>query len=150
MTKIKSLFYLFLPLITGGIIAFLIKNNIDYEYLIKPPLAPPKIAFPIAWTLIYFLMGLSYYNYQKNNSKSAIIDFIYYFQLFINAFWSLIFFLWKLRFLAIIWIIFLDILVLFLLYLFWFKNKLSTILNIPYLIWILFATYLTIGIYLLN
>ncbi len=150
MNKLKSLFYLFFPIIIGSLVAFLIKNNIDYQFLIKPPFAPPKILFPIAWTIIYLLMGLSFYLYKKNNISLEITDFIYYLQLFINALWSIIFFNWKLRLLATIWIIFLDIVVLILLYLFSKQNKLSMILNIPYLIWILFATYLTTGIYILN
>lgn len=147
---ISSLFYLFFPLIVGGIVAFVIKDSIDYSLLVKPVLAPPKILFPIAWTIIYFLMGLSYYFYKKDNSDFGIIDILYYVQLFVNAFWSIIFFLWKARFVAILWIILLDALVLFLVYLFLQKKKISAILNIPYLLWILFATYLTIGIYVLN
>ena len=142
MNKLKSLFYLFFPIIIGSLVAFLIKNNIDYQFLIKPPFAPPKILFPIAWTIIYLLMGLSFYLYKKNNISLEITDFIYYLQLFINALWSIIFFNWKLRLLATIWIIFLDIVVLILLYLFSKQNKLSMILNIPYLIFILFYNYL--------
>lgn len=147
---ISSLFYLFFPLIVGGIVAFVIKDSIDYSLLVKPVLAPPKILFPIAWTIIYFLMGLSYYFYKKDNSDFGIIDILYYVQLFVNAFWSIIFFLWKARFAAVLWIVLLDVLVLFLVYFFLQKKKISAILNIPYLLWILFATYLTIGIYVLN
>lgn len=147
---ISSLFYLFFPLIVGGIVAFVIKDSIDYSLLVKPVLAPPKILFPIAWTIIYFLMGLSYYFYKKDYSDFGTLDILYYVQLFVNAFWSIIFFLWKARFAAILWIILLDVLVLLLVYLFLQKKKISAILNIPYLLWILFATYLTIGIYVLN
>lgn len=147
---ISSLFYLFFPLIVGGIVAFVIKDSIDYSLLVKPVLAPPKILFPIAWTIIYFLIGLSYYFFKKDYSDFGIIDILYYVQLFVNAFWSIIFFLWKARFIAILWIILLDVLVLFLVYFFLQKKKISAILNISYLLWILFATYLTIGIYVLN
>lgn len=147
---INSLFYLFLPLLVGGIVAFLIKDSIDYTSLVRPPLAPPKILFPIAWTIIYLLMGISYFIYKKEYEKNNYIDFIYYIQLFINSLWSIIFFLWKARFIAILWIILLDFFVLLLLYLFLKRKKISAYLNIPYLIWIIFATYLTIGIYILN
>ncbi len=146
----KLLFYLFFPLAMGGLVAFLIRNSIDYTSLVRPPLAPPEILFPIAWTIIYLLMGLSYYIYKKDYKENNVVDIVYYVQLFINALWSLIFFLWKARFLAILWIILLDILMLILLYLFSQRKKISLYLNIPYMVWILFATYLTIGIYVLN
>lgn len=145
----KKIFYLFFPLLIGLIVSLLIKNSIDYTSLIRPPLAPPKILFPIAWTIIYLLMGISYYIYRKNNNDQNI-KVIYYLQLFINAFWSIFFFLLKWRLFSVTWILLLDIVVIYLIYLFYQKEKISAYLNIPYLIWILFATYLTIGIYLLN
>lgn len=145
----KKIFYLFFPLLIGLIVSLLIKNSIDYTSLVRPPLAPPKILFPIAWTIIYLLMGISYYIYRKNNNDQNI-KVIYYLQLFINAFWSIFFFLLKWRLFSVTWILLLDIVVIYLIYLFYQKEKISAYLNIPYLIWILFATYLTIGIYLLN
>lgn len=149
--KLKSAFYIFFPLLVGGIVSFFISNQIDYTSLERPPLAPPKILFPIAWTIIYLLMGISYYIFKKRHpEKTTIESTVYYIQLFINALWSIIFFVWKLRLVAVVWIILLDIVVLYLLYLFFQKEKICTYLNIPYLIWILFATYLTTGIYLLN
>lgn len=147
---IKKIFYLFFPIVIGGIVSFLIKDSIDYTSLIKPMLAPPKVIFPIMWSIIYLLMGLSYYLYKKDYDDVGIIDIVYYIQLFVNALWALIFFLWKARLVAVIWIIILDLLVILLIYLFWVKKKISAYINIPYLVWILFATYLTIGIYILN
>lgn len=147
---IKKIFYLFFPIVIGGIVSFLIKDSIDYTSLIKPMLSPPKVIFPIMWSIIYLLMGLSYYLYKKDYDDVGIIDIVYYIQLFVNALWALIFFLWKARLVAVIWIIILDLLVILLIYLFWVKKKISAYINIPYLVWILFATYLTIGIYILN
>lgn len=152
--KIKSIFQLFLPVVLGSLIGLLISNYIDYNTLIKPPLAPPKLLFPIAWTIIYLLMGISYYLYKKDiqeeTETTKKITIIYYLQLFINLMWSIIFFILKNRLLASLWIIILDLLVIYLIYLFFKEKKISAYLNIPYLLWILFATYLTIGIYLLN
>jgi tryptophan-rich sensory protein len=149
-TIIKNSFYIFLPLILGSIIGFIISDYIDYSTLIKPPLAPPKIAFPIAWSIIYLLMGISYYIFKKNTLYTKKEDFIYYLQLIVNLLWSIIFFVIKARLLAVIWIIILDILVIYMFFLFLKKVKISAYLNIPYLLWILYATYLTIGIYILN
>ncbi len=148
--KKKSLFFLFLPIVLGSIVGFLISNFIDYDILNLPVLAPPKLAFPIMWSIIYILMGISYYIYKKENPEFLVEDLLYYIQLFVNLFWSIIFFIWKLRFIAIIWIILLDILVILLIYNFYKRKAICAYLNIPYLLWIIFATYLTIGIYVLN
>lgn len=147
---LKSLFYIFFPIIIGGIIGFIISGNIEYNTLTKPPLSPPSILFPIVWSILYLLMGISYFILKKKNNDNIIISIVYYTQLFVNFLWSIIFFNLEWRFFAIIWIIILDILVISMIYIFSKKDKLPAYLNIPYLIWILFATYLTIGIYILN
>ena len=133
MKIIKNIFYLFFPLTLGIIAGIITNSSIDYQNLKQPPFSPPSIVFPIVWTILYILIGLSYY-----------------LQLFINFTWTIIFFTLKLRFIAIIWILILTILVYTLITLFIQKYKLSAYLLIPYLIWCLFATYLTIGVYLLN
>lgn len=147
---IKNTFYIFFPLLIGLIISLLIKNNIDYQSLKQPPLAPPSILFPIIWTILYILMGISYYLYKKNTYTDKTEVIIYYLQLFVNALWSIIFFILKLRFFSIIWILILAILVYTLITLFIQKYKPSAYLLISYLIWCIFATYLNIGIFLLN
>lgn len=148
---LKKGFYIFFPLVIGGIVSLIIKDHIDYSILNKPPLSPPKLLFPIAWSIIYLLMGISYYLFRKDypNNEDKI-TFLYYFQLFINALWSIIFFLFKWRFLAIIWILLLLALIVWLTMLLYQKIKISSYLYIPYIIWVIFATYLTIGIYILN
>ena len=147
---LTSIFYVFFPLLVGTIVGLLISNSIDYSYLVKPPLSPPSILFPIVWSILYLLMGISYFILKKNDNTNIIISFIYYLQLFVNFLWSIIFFNLEWRLFSIIWIILLDILVILMIYLFYKKDKIAGFLNIFYLIWILFATYLTIGIYILN
>ena len=150
MKKILTyLFWLLFPLIIGFLVGLAITGYIDYNSLIKPPLAPPSMAFPIAWTIIYLLLGISYFIYRKNNQEEKTIN-IYYIQLFVNALWSIIFFVLKWRFISIIWIILLLGLIIYLFYLYSKSNKTSAYLLIPYIIWVVFATYLNIGIYILN
>ena len=149
-SKIKNIFYLFFPLIIGGLVGLIISGNIDYNSLVKPPFAPPKILFPIIWSIIYLLMGISYFILKKKESDLNLESMIYYIQLFVNALWSIIFFVLKWRFVAVIWIILLDVIVISMIYIFYKKVKLSGYLNLLYLVWGLFATYLTIGIYILN
>ena len=139
-----------IPVIIGGIVGILISNYIDYDSLIKPFLAPPSIVFPIMWTILYILMGISYGILKSKNLLNSEIKWIYYLQLFVNAMWPIIFFIWKWRFLAFLWIILLDVLVIILIIKFYQKNQISGLLQIPYLLWTLFASYLNLSIYLLN
>lgn len=149
MSLLKKAFYIFLPVILGSLVGFIISGSIDYSGLLKPPLSPPSWLFPVMWTIIYLLMGISYYIFKKDDD-SILVSRIYYIQLIVNLLWSIIFFTLKLRLLAVLWIIILDVLVIWMIYLFFYKRRISAYLNIPYMIWILFATYLTIGIYVLN
>lgn len=150
MKKFINLFYLFFPLIMSIIVVIITSFSTDYNNLTKPFLSPPGYLFPIVWTVLYLLMGLSFLLLKNNSIETKKESIIYYLQLFVNLSWSIIFFTFKQYFIAVIWIILLDILVIFMLYLFSKKVKLSAYLNIPYLLWILFATYLTIGIFILN
>lgn len=139
-----------IPVIIGGIIGVLISNFIDYDIINKPPLSPPSILFPIIWTILYILMGTSY---GILNIKELIDDetkMIYYTQLLVNVTWPIVFFVFKWRFISIFWIILLLILVINMAIKFYRKNNISALLQIPYILWIIFATYLTIGVYVLN
>ena len=147
MNFIKSAFYIFLPLILGSIIGLITSSFMDYSMLIKPPASPPSILFPIVWSIIYLLMGISYYLYRR---KTDNINYWYYIQLGVNLLWSIIFFIFKLRFISVLWIILLDILIILTMKSFSKDSKVSVYLFIPYLIWCLYATYLTIGIFILN
>ncbi len=75
---------------------------------------------------------------------------IYYIQLGVNALWSIIFFVFKWRLFSFIWIVLLVVLVILMIIRFYKIDKVAAYLQIPYLLWILFASYLNLGIYLLN
>lgn len=77
-------------------------------------------------------------------------DLIYYMQLGVNLLWSIIFFVLKWRLFAFIWLVFLAILIVLMIKEFYNKNKIAGLLQIPYLLWIVFAGYLNIAVYLLN
>lgn len=151
MSKIKIYVKsILIPVIIGGIVGIIISNSIDYNTLQKPFLAPPSIAFPIVWTILYILMGISYGILDSNYLVDSKTNIIYYLQLFVNALWSIIFFTLKWRLFAFIWILLLCILVIIMIYNFYKKNKIAGLLQIPYLLWIIFASYLNIATYLLN
>ena len=151
MSKLKIYFKsIVIPIIIGGIIGFIISKSLDYNSLQKPPLSPPSILFPIMWTILYILMGISYGILESKKLHDNSTKLIYYLQLFVNAMWSIIFFTLKWRLFAFIWIILLDILVIIMIIKFYKKNKISGLIQIPYILWTLFASYLNIAIYLLN
>lgn len=139
-----------IPVIVGGIVGLLISQSMDYNELVKPVLSPPSIVFPIVWTILYILMGVSYGILQSKDLVDKKINTIYYWQLGVNAIWPILFFLLKWRLFSFIWIILLAISVLVMIIQFFKKDKLAGALQIPYLLWTLFATYLNLGIYILN
>lgn len=147
--KIRSLVInLLIPLVVGGAAALLISQSVkQYAVWNKPPLSPPAAVFPIVWTILYILMGISaYLIMQKGDCDSTI----YSFQLFINFLWPLFFFNLNAFLVALILIIILDIAVIAMIRSFFKCDKTAAYLQIPYLIWILFATYLNAGILILN
>ncbi len=151
MSKIKLYAKsILIPVIIGGVIGLIISKSIDYNSLQKPPLSPPSILFPIVWTILYVLMGISYGILDSKSLIELKTKIIYSLQLFVNATWSLIFFTLKWRLFAFIWIIILNILVIVMIIDFFKKNKTAGLLQIPYLLWIIFASYLNLGVYLLN
>ncbi len=138
------------PVILGGLVGLIISGSMDYKSLNQPPLSPPSILFPIVWTILYILMGVSYGILKEQSLVDESINQIYIFQLIVNLLWPIFFFVFKWRLFAFFWIILLAILVGVMIYSFYNKNKLSGLLQIPYLVWTLFATYLNLGVYILN
>jgi tryptophan-rich sensory protein len=139
-----------IPVAVGAIVGVIMANFIDYEVLKQPPLAPPQILFPIMWTILYIIMGISYGILRDKGLLDKKSNILYFAQLFVNALWSIIFFIWKLRLLAIFWIVLLAVLVIAMIVDFIKKNKVAGLLQIPYICWTSFATYLTIAFYVLN
>lgn len=95
-------------------------------------------------------MGISFGILADNKLLDSKTKIIYYLQLAFNTLWSIIFFSLKWRLFAFIWIIALTILVILMIIEFYKKNKIAGLLQIPYLLWVLFASYLNLGVYLLN
>lgn len=139
-----------IPVAVGLLIGAITSSSIEYNTLIKPVLAPPSILFPIVWTILYVLMGVSYGILETKFLVDTEINFIYYFQLFINALWSIIFFTFEWRLFAFIWLLILILLIVMMIIKFYQRDKVAGLLQIPYLLWALFASYLNLAIYLLN
>ena len=141
---------IFIPLILGTIVGFLLMDSYDfYQTLDRPFFAPPSWLFPVVWTILYLLMGISYYTV-RNKSSNLIIKQIFNLQLFFNLLWPIIFFIFEQLLLSSIWIVGLDILIIVMILVFTQVDKKAGCLQIPYLVWTLFATVLNISIFILN
>ena len=143
---------LLISLGVGGLSALTTMGSMDiYKYLDKPLLAPPSIVFPIVWTILYVLMGISaYLVYESNTENKSSALLIYGVQLLVNFIWTIFFFLLNYRLIAFFIIVILLILIIIMIIKFYNINKLSAYLQIPYLLWVIFATYLNFGFYILN
>ena len=143
---------LLIPLMVGLVSGLISRGGIiNYESLNMPSFAPPRFVFPLVWTILYILMGISsYLIYDSNNYRKTCCLVIYGLSLFLNFLWSPIFFGLELRLFALIWIILLDIVIIYMIWCFYGVNKKAAYLQIPYLLWCLFATFLNYSIYILN
>ncbi|MEC5140979.1 tryptophan-rich sensory protein [Pediococcus pentosaceus] len=122
-----------------------------YNSFTLPPFSPPDRLFGIVWPILYLMIGIVGYliftvrsNYRKTNLTLFIA------QLFLNFIWSIVFFNASSRWTGLLIILVLDALVFFCIKEFYKSSKLAAYLMIPYFLWILFATYLTLGTAILN
>lgn len=160
MEKIKSfwkcrgeyIFNIAVALAVGALAAFLTRTGMkSYSSLEKPPLSPPGWIFPLAWSILYTMMGISAGLVRRSGSREAGGAMsIYHAQLAANFFWPVIFFALSARLAAFFWLIILIGLVFYTAILFRRISTSAYRLLIPYILWLLFAAYLNIGTYILN
>ena len=153
--KLKPLLLcLALPLLTGGLAALISRSRMDlFDTVSKPPLSPPAWLFPVAWTILYVLMGLASYRVltataEQQKKNSALL--FYGIQLVFNFFWTIIFFNFGAYTAAFVWLIILLALIVVTTVKFSRIDKTAAYLMIPYIVWVTFAGYLNLGIALLN
>lgn len=137
-----------------GFLSSFVTGNIGDAYgsYVKPPLSPPGIIFPIIWIILYALMGIASYivldSGKGEKSKEALT--FYGLQLAVNFIWPIIFFRFEAYWVAVVVILILLALVVITALKF---KEISTVafwLMVPYILWLLFATYLNIGVAVLN
>ncbi len=142
-----------LALAVGGLSGFLTSMGMDsFDALTKPPLTPPSFLFPIVWTVLFILMGVGaariFMTEPTAARNRALI--VYVVQLAVNFLWSIIFFNLQAYGFAFFWLILLWVLILTMIYLFCKIDKPAALLQIPYAIWVTFAGYLNLMIWLMN
>lgn len=157
MRKKYRTFIISIPvsLAIGGFSAFLTRDNMQlFGEISKPLLSPPAFLFPVVWTILYILMGFSsavvfdHRKFKKREAETGLI--LYAVNLFLNFFWSIIFFNFRAYTFAFVWILILWSVILAMIAQFYKVNRLSAYLQIPYFIWVTFAGYLILGISILN
>lgn len=137
----------------GGRLSALLSRNgmAAYQTLEKPPLSPPGVVFPIVWSILYILMGISSAMIwcSESQEKPQALK-LYAAQLAVNFFWSIIFFAFGWRLFAFFWLLLLLVLTAKMVKSFYQIDKKAAYLQIPYLLWLLFAAYLNFGVWMLN
>lgn len=147
-------FWIILAEAAGGLSGWLTRDGME-QYktsLLKPPLSPPGIVFPIVWTILFALMGVGAARVQSaptSGERSRALQ-IFLVQLAFNFFWSIIFFNFQSFGLALVWLLVLWLMILWMIRVFYRIDLLSAWLQIPYLLWVTFAAYLNFGVWRLN
>ena len=140
-------------LVTGGVSAILTNMGMDsYRAAEKPALTPPEIVFPIVWTVLFILVGVSaarVWLTPDSQDKAQGLR-LYFLQLAANFVWSILFFNLQAYGLSFAWIIFLWLLILMMIISFSKSDKLAAYLQIPYLLWVSFAGYLNFMVWMMN
>ena len=144
-----------IPLAVGLLSAFVTMDSMKiYGEINTPPLAPPSILFPIVWSILYILMGVSsamIYINRENNPGYTRRGLAYYaMSLIANFAWSIIFFNVRAFRIAFVWLLLLLYLIIRTILCYFKVNRIAAYLQIPYVLWVTFASYLTLGVVLLN
>ena len=150
----KLLLCILIPLIIGGVGGIATASGVKgwYQTLNKPSFNPPNYLFGPVWTVLYILMGISLYlvlqSPSSSRSKQAFSAFCV--QLFLNFWWSFLFFKFHLLGAALVEIVLIWLSIIVMITTFYRNNKVAALLQIPYLLWVTFASVLNGAIYYLN
>lgn len=149
----KLLLCLGIPLAVGGLSALLSGGMDSYQNLNQPPLAPPGWVFPVVWTVLYLLMGYASYRVLTSGTdpqeiKKALV--LYGVQLLLNFLWSPVFFGLQWRLLAFFILVAMWVFIYLTIRAFSKIDEVAGDLLLPYILWVTFAGYLNLGVYILN
>jgi translocator protein len=151
---IKLIVSLFLPLSVGIIAGLFTSQAVPtwYATLNRPSFNPPNWVFGPVWTTLYVLLGISFFLIWKEEASKErdLAIKVFSIQMLLNFAWSFLFFYFNLIGAALIEIILLWTSIALMIYLFYIIKPFSAYLNIPYLLWVSFATILNAGYYFLN
>lgn len=134
------------PLIVGTLSSLTTrKAMLHFNEMSKPPLSPPAWLFPVVWTILYLLMGISFYlifSKRLNNTDYSIAIFLFILQLLLNSIWSPIFFNRQFYLTSLVILLSMWVLILFMMMYFFTISRIAALLIVPYFFWCTFAAYL--------
>ena len=138
----------------GALSGFLTREGAKLysQTISKPPLSPPALVFPVVWGVLFLLMGVGaarVYLAPASGARSRSL-LLFFVQLAFNFFWSILFFNFQRFGLAFLWLIVLWILILWMILAFRKVDPPAAWLQVPYLLWVTFAAYLSAGVWILN
>ena len=143
-----------IPLAVGGFSAFLTRDGMNYFKIVsKPPLSPPTWVFPVMWTILYLMLGAASYLVWVSGASIARRDralTVYGLGLAVNFLWPIVFFTMRFYLTAFVLLLLLWILAVVTALLFSCIEEKAGKLLIPYIVWLSFAAYLNVGVWLLN
>lgn len=143
-----------IPLVTGALSAYLTRDGMEYfKSVPQPPLSPPAWLFPVVWTILYLMMGAASYLVLVSGVSEARRDralTVYGLSLAANFLWPIVFFTMRTYFTAFLLLFLLWVLVVMAALLFSCIDSRAGKLMIPYIVWLSFAAYLNLGVWLLN
>ncbi|MBR4434711.1 MAG: tryptophan-rich sensory protein [Clostridia bacterium] len=123
----------------------------EYSALKQPPLSPPSWLFPVVWTILFVLMGVSAARVYLNSSEDFPFALkLYVLQLVLNVLWTPLYFALNLRLAAFVLLVLLLIAVVYMTYEFYKTDRTAAYLQIPYIVWLVFAGYLNLATFILN
>jgi tryptophan-rich sensory protein len=151
---IKLIISILLPLSVGAIAGMFTSQAVPiwYASLNRPSFSPPNWVFGPVWTSLYVLLGISFFLIwkEKASKERDLAIKVFSIQMLLNFAWSFLFFYFNLIGVALIEIILLWTSIAAMMYLFYKIKPFAAYLNIPYLLWVSFATILNAGYYFLN
>ncbi len=146
---VVSLIIAYIP----GAVGNLVSPGQWYDDLEKPPLQPPGAVFPSVWIPLYLAMGVALYLLWRSTADDSRKQYAYVLfgiQAVLNGAWSLVFFGLQQPWLAGVIIVALLAVVVYSIKFFMGVSKWAAYLFVPYAIWVAFATYLNLGVAILN
>ena len=149
----KLIICLAIPLAVGGAAALLTGGMQQYGQIRQPPFSPPGWLFPVVWTILYLMMGYASYRILTSGADKKQINralYLYGAQLAVNFLWPLVFFGLEWYLVAVIVLFVLWLLIFLTIYAFSDIDERAGDLLLPYILWVTFAGYLNVGVYLLN
>ena len=136
--------FVIVSLVLGSLASSDTSNDLWYQNLNKSNLNPPGYIFGIVWPILYFLMSISAYR-TFNSIKN-----LFYVQLILNTIWSLLFFSFHMPLISLIDINLLIFLNIFIFFKMFKEDIFSAVIYLPYIMWLIFASYLNVFIVLYN